>query len=159
MDRRLEGDDFPVMVAVPGTIAASTPWQLDPARRPRGYIMILTVTTRRLLVTVVAKQRGFLTHSPRQLVWQLPREAIACAEQRLYSKRQEDVILYFTDASWVRLQTPSERSARTLQEAFPGSQARSEAGPVLRWTRPDDDRRSDGLVKFASRGAEEAPDT
>jgi hypothetical protein len=113
MDPALESDDFPVMVAAPGSIASAAPWPLDPARRITGYEVLLTFTTSRLLFTGIAVPEGrwgpaqFLTELPRELLWQLPRQRVSGAEQRKYSPKEADVIVRFIDGSWLRLNLDS----------------------------------------------------
>jgi hypothetical protein len=123
MDPRLEGDDFPVMVAEPRTFAVTAPWQLDPDRRPQEYDVFLTFTNRRFLLTGADRPkessiRDFYFTLPRRVLWQVPRDMIARAEWRRYSQREGDVILYFTDGSWVRFQTGGGKMPRMLQEVL-----------------------------------------
>ncbi|NEA68962.1 hypothetical protein G3I56_41980 [Streptomyces sp. SID12488] len=91
-DRENEVDDFPVMWADADDTARTVPWQLDPSRRPSGYVTEIVLTTRRLLVT------GSGT-----VLWETPRENVAEATPRRFSLGQSDFRLLFQDGSWVRL--------------------------------------------------------
>lgn len=108
LDPALDSEDFPVMVAAPGTIARSAPWQLDPDRcSPDDYAVIATFTTERMLVTCVTRRARPRTASgaggDRQLIWQVRRQDITSAQHRRYSRMEGDAIIHFADGSWVRL--------------------------------------------------------
>jgi hypothetical protein len=124
MNPAIESDDFPVMVAAPGTVAGSAPWQLDPARRPKSYKVFLTLTTSRIFLTGMLIRdeewtlQGFLHTLPRELIWQIPRQYIHGAEQRKFSEGEADVIIYFNDGSWVRLHVDGNGNARKLAESL-----------------------------------------
>ncbi|WP_461083463.1 hypothetical protein [Streptomyces deserti] len=93
-ERENEVDDFPVMWADAGDTARSLPWQLDPSRRPQGYVTELVLTTRRLLVV------GSGT-----ALWETPRENVAEAAVRRFSIGRKDFRIGFRDGSWARLTT------------------------------------------------------
>ncbi|MEW2392886.1 hypothetical protein AB0933_31440 [Streptomyces venezuelae] len=95
-----EVDDFPVMWAAPDTTARTLPWQLDPARRSKGYRTDLVLTDRRLVILGVEARAGL---SPADELWSLPRNDVACAERMTFSEGAADVRLRFTDESWARL--------------------------------------------------------
>ncbi|WP_241194163.1 hypothetical protein [Streptomyces sp. SID10115] len=79
------------MWAAPGTLARTLPWQLDPARRPKGYTTDLVVTSHRLLF--VGPELGLL----------------------------EDVRLTFADRSWGRLFTGTRNSAERREQMHGGT--------------------------------------
>ncbi|MYY85378.1 MULTISPECIES: hypothetical protein [unclassified Streptomyces] len=94
-------DDFPVMWAAPDTTARTLPWQLDPARQPKGYRTELVLTDRRLVILGVESGAGL---APAQELWSLPKEDVAGAERMKFSEGAADVRLRFPDGSWARLQ-------------------------------------------------------
>lgn len=98
-----EVDDFPVMWAAPGTLARTVPWQLDPGRRPEGYLTDLVLTSRRLLFL---DEVGVLA--------EFPRESISGARQMEFSRIGADMRLTFADDSWIRLFTGSPANAERL---------------------------------------------
>lgn len=124
MDPAIEFEDFPVMVAGPGSVAGSVPWQLDPARRPADYQVLMSLTSRRFLLTHLQTPGGewslggLMETLPRQLIWQVPRQRIAGVEQRKYSENEADTILRFTDGSWIRVNFQSSGTFVRLQEAL-----------------------------------------
>lgn len=94
-----EVDDFPVMWADPGTVARGAPWQLDPSRRPDTYRTHVALTDRRLVLlgaTLGPTGRG-------DVLWEVPRDAVAELRRMPYSELESDVRLTFTDTSWLRL--------------------------------------------------------
>lgn len=98
-DPENEVDDFPVMWAAPGTVARTLPWQLDPARRPKGYRTELALTDRRLLVLGVSTAAGL---TPADELWQAPRDTVTGVERMRYSESGSDVRVSFGDGSWTR---------------------------------------------------------
>lgn len=98
-----EVDDFPVMWAAPGTLARTVPWQLDPGRRPEGYLTDLVLTSRRLL---------FLGEA--EVLAEFPRESIAEARQMEFSRIGADMRITFADDSWIRLFTGNPTNAERL---------------------------------------------
>ncbi|MEW2121156.1 hypothetical protein AB0945_39670 [Streptomyces sp. NPDC005474] len=105
-----EVDDFPVMWAAPGALARAVPWELDPGRRPDGYVTDLVLTSRRLLFL---DEVGVLA--------EFPRESISGARQMEYSKVGADLRLTFADQSWVRLFTGNPKNAERLVGLLGGS--------------------------------------
>ncbi|MDX3454355.1 hypothetical protein PV396_20815 [Streptomyces sp. ME02-8801-2C] len=105
-----EVDDFPVMWAAPGTLARAVPWELDPGRRPEGYVTDLVLTSRRLLFL---DEVGVLA--------EFPRESISGARQMEYSKVGADLRLTFADQSWIRLFTGNPKNAERLVGLLSGS--------------------------------------
>ncbi|MGW6532740.1 hypothetical protein [Streptomyces venezuelae] len=95
-----EVEDFPVMWAAPETTARTLPWQLDPARQPKGHRTELVLTDRRLVILSVDSMGGL---APAQELWSLPRKDVVGAEQLKFSEGAADVRLRFTDGSWARL--------------------------------------------------------
>ncbi|MFI7020730.1 hypothetical protein [Streptomyces sp. NPDC050164] len=91
-ERENEVDDFPVMWADADDIARGLPWQLDPSRRPHGYVTEMVLTTHRLLVV------GSGT-----ALWETPRDNIAEAAVKQFSFGHKDFRLTFRDGSWARL--------------------------------------------------------
>lgn len=81
-----EADDFPVMRAAPGTFARTVPWQLDPGRRPAGYVTDLVLTDRRLLFLGEADVLAILT-----VLTELPRESMAGARHMKFSRIGADL--------------------------------------------------------------------
>ncbi|MET7696954.1 hypothetical protein [Streptomyces sp. NPDC005485] len=94
-----EVEDFPVMWAAAGTLARTLPWQLDPARRPKGYRTELVLTDRRLLVLGVSAAAGL---APADELWETPRDTVAEAERMHFSENGSDVRIRFADGSWTR---------------------------------------------------------
>ncbi|WP_030678149.1 hypothetical protein [Streptomyces sp. NRRL B-1347] len=94
-----EADDFPVVYAAADAAARTLPWQLDPARRPKGYRTELLLTDRRLVILALP---GGSDAAPSQELWSLPRDAVASAELMRFSQGPSDVRLRFTDGSWTR---------------------------------------------------------
>ncbi|QCX78424.1 hypothetical protein C9F11_24040 [Streptomyces sp. YIM 121038] len=94
-----EVDDFPVVYAGTGAVARTLPWQLDPARRPKGYRTDLLLTDRRLVI--LGLPTGSDPTSAQEL-WSLPRSNVAGAELMTFSQGPSDVRLRFTDESWTR---------------------------------------------------------
>ncbi|MFW6692267.1 hypothetical protein [Streptomyces sp. MAR4 CNX-425] len=124
-DPENEVDDFPVMFADPGTVARGAPWQLDPARRPEAYRTHLALTDRRLVFLGTTEA----TVGPADVLWEVPRDAVAELRRMPYSELEADVRLTFADSSWLRLTTrnpdDAARLIRFLQGAV-GSLAKSD---------------------------------
>lgn len=124
MDPAIESDDFPVMIAAPGSVAASAPWQLDPSRRPADFQVLMSLTSQRLLLTCIQTPNrawsldGLMHDLPREFVWEVQRQHIARAEQRRYSEREADAFLCFTDGSRIRLAFESGGTVKKLQAAL-----------------------------------------
>lgn len=97
-----EVEDFPVIWAAPDTTARTLPWQLDPARRPKGYRTDIVLTDRRLVVLGVEPSAGL---APARELWDLPRERVAGAERMAFSEGGADVRVRFRDGSWTRWKT------------------------------------------------------
>ncbi|MEU5957305.1 hypothetical protein [Streptomyces sp. NPDC047525] len=97
-----EVEDFPVVWAAPDTAARTLPWQLDPARRPKGYRTEIVLTDRRLVVLGVEPSAGL---APAQELWELPRENVEGAERMTFSEGGADVRIRFSDGSWTRWKT------------------------------------------------------
>lgn len=116
-DRANEVDDFPVLWAAPHALARKAPWQLDPARRPKGYTTDLALTTRRLLF--LGTRTGTLDKA--DVLAEFPRESIAGARQMTYSEIEADVRLTFTDDSWIRLFAGNPDSAKRLTQLLSGT--------------------------------------
>ncbi|MFJ3757416.1 hypothetical protein [Streptomyces sp. NPDC090080] len=112
-----EVEDFPVMFAAPGTLARTVPWQLDPARRPKGYATDLALTSRRLLF--LGTKTGTLDKA--DVLAEFPREALAGAKRMTYSEAEADVRLSFADKSWIRLFTGNPDSAERLCQLLSGT--------------------------------------
>ncbi|WP_457417380.1 hypothetical protein [Streptomyces sp. QTS52] len=112
-ERENEVDDFPVMWADADDTARTLPWQLDPSRRPSGYVTEIVLTTRRLIVT------GSGT-----ALWETPRENVAEATPRRFSIGQSDFRLLFKDGSWVRLTTRVSDHTTELLGLLTGSHRR-----------------------------------
>lgn len=93
-----EVEDFPVLVAAPGTVARTLPYQLDPDRRPKERATELAVTDRRLLVLAVDALGGL---GPVEVLWEVPRTALASVVKHAYGAG--DLTLVFTDGSRARL--------------------------------------------------------
>lgn len=111
-----EVQDFPVMWAAQGSLARTVPWQLDPARRPKGYTTDLVLTSRRLLF--LGTQTGTLDKA--DVLAEFPRDSLAGAERMKYSELEADVRLTFTDQSWVRLFAGNPDSAERLCQLLAG---------------------------------------
>jgi hypothetical protein len=116
-ERDNEVDDFPVMWAAPHTLARTAPWQLDPARRPKGYFTDLVLTSRRLLF--LGNQAATLAKA--DVLAEYPRDAIAGARQMTYSEVEADIRLTFTDGSWIRLFTGNPDSAKRVAQILSGT--------------------------------------
>lgn len=116
-DPENEADDFPVMWAAPGTVARTLPWQLDPARRPKGCTTDLVITNRRLLF--VGSELGLLEHA--DVLCELPLDALADVRHMKFSRLEADVRLTFADRSWVRLFTGARNSAERLEQMHDGT--------------------------------------
>ncbi|MEW2392885.1 hypothetical protein AB0933_31435 [Streptomyces venezuelae] len=116
-DPENEVDDFPVMWAAPGTLARTLPWQLDPARRPKGYTTDLVVTNHRLLF--VGSELGLLEHG--DVLGELPLDAVAEVRHMRFSNLGADIRLTFADRSWVRLFTGARNSAERLEQMHGGT--------------------------------------
>ncbi|MDN0193584.1 hypothetical protein [Streptomyces sp. S.PNR 29] len=112
-----EIEDFPVLWAAPGTLARTVPWQLDPARRPKGYTTDLVLTDRRLLF--LGTRTGTLDKA--DVLAEFPRESIAGARQMTYSEVEADVRLTFADGSWIRLFTGNPDNAKRLEQILSGT--------------------------------------
>lgn len=93
-ERANEVEDFPVMWADADDTARSLPWQLDPSRRPQGYVTEVVLTTRRLLIV------GSGT-----ALWEAARENVVDAGVKQFSVGRRDFRLTFRDGSWARLTT------------------------------------------------------
>ncbi|MEV0438903.1 hypothetical protein AB0I84_18220 [Streptomyces spectabilis] len=94
-----EVEDFPVVYAAPDAVARTLPWQLDPARRPKGYRTVLLLTDRRLVILGLPDGSD---QTSAQELWSLPRAGVAGAELMSFSQGPSDVRLCFTDESWTR---------------------------------------------------------
>ncbi|GAA3087583.1 hypothetical protein ACFQ0X_19465 [Streptomyces rectiviolaceus] len=94
-----EVEDFPVLWAAPDSLARTLPWQLDPGRRPAGYLTYAVVTDRR----VVILGRADDGRAGPEVLWECARTDIAGAERRNFSKENSDAVIRFTDGSWCRL--------------------------------------------------------
>ncbi|MFJ8593203.1 hypothetical protein [Streptomyces sp. NPDC093598] len=116
-ERENEIDDFPVMWAAPGTLARTTPWQLDPDRRPEGYTTDLVLTSRRLLF--LGTRTGTIAKA--DVLAEYPREALAGARRMRFSEVEADVKLTFEDGSWIRLFTGNPDSAKRLAKVLEGT--------------------------------------
>lgn len=112
-----EVQDFPVMWAAPGTLARTVPWQLDPARRPKGYATDLVLTDRRLLF--LGTRTGTLDKA--DVLAEFPRESVAGARRMTYSEIEADVRLTFADQSWIRLFAGNPDSAERLSQLLAGT--------------------------------------
>ena len=99
-DPSQETDDFPVLVAAPGTIARTLPYQLDPDRRPPHHATDLAVTERRVLVLGVDTQAGL---DPAQVLWEAPREALGSVVKHAFGTNGGDLGFVFGDGSRARL--------------------------------------------------------
>jgi hypothetical protein len=115
-----EVEDFPVMWAAPGTLARTVPWQLDPARCPKGYATDLVLTDKRLLF--LGTRWGTLDKA--EVVGEFSRGSIADARQMKFSAMSADVRLTFVDGSWVRLFTGNPDNAERLGQMLGGSRSR-----------------------------------
>ncbi|MFI1091654.1 hypothetical protein [Streptomyces sp. NPDC020917] len=91
-----ELDDYPVLRADPGTLAAGAPWQLDPGRSKARPRVILHVTNQRLLFS-----------DPRtdELLWEFGRED--------FKELTPGVIIRvtFVDDSWIRIILVKDKKA------------------------------------------------
>ncbi|NUR30090.1 MAG: hypothetical protein HOV83_30275 [Catenulispora sp.] len=105
-DPALEVEDFPVLVAPPGTMAGTVPWLLDPDRRPDGYRTALQLTDRRMLFLGSAA-----AGQPAEVLWQAPLDQVAGARQHAFSTNGADVTVGFADGSWIRLDLGSKGCA------------------------------------------------
>ncbi|CAM5518289.1 hypothetical protein SAFG77S_05993 [Streptomyces afghaniensis] len=112
-ERENEVGDFPVMWADAGDIARTLPWQLDPSRRPHGYVTEIVLTTRRLLVLGSGED-----------LWETPRENIADAMVKRFSIGRRDFRISFQDGSWARLTTSASHSTTELVGLLTGSHRR-----------------------------------
>jgi hypothetical protein len=123
-DRENEVDDFPVMWGAEQDTARGLPWQLDPSRRPHGYVSEIVLTTRRLLVL------GSGT-----ALWETPRENIAAATAKRFSIGRRDFQITFRDGSWAKLTTTASASTVELVGLLSGSHRRlsqAEISPAQR---------------------------
>src|SRR4051812_25379426 len=91
-DPSQETDDFPVLVAAPGTIARPLPSQRAPARRPPHHATDLAVTERRVLVLGVDTQAGL---DPAQVLWEAPREALGSVVKHAFGTNGGDLGFMF----------------------------------------------------------------
>ncbi|MFI8218002.1 hypothetical protein [Streptomyces sp. NPDC085932] len=112
-DRENEVDDFPVLWADAQDTARGLPWQLDPSRRPHGYVSEIVLTTRRLLVL------GSGT-----VLWETPRDNIADVTGKRFSVGRRDFQITFQDGSWARLTTNASPSTVELIGLLSGSHRR-----------------------------------
>ncbi|MET9392572.1 hypothetical protein ABZY20_19625 [Streptomyces sp. NPDC006624] len=123
-DRENEVADFPVMWADAGDIARTLPWQLDPSRRPHGYVTEVVLTTQRLLVVGSGK-----------VLWETPAESIASASFKRFSIGHRDFQIVFQDGSWARLTTNASLYTVELVGLLSGSHRRlseAELSPAQR---------------------------
>ncbi|MFJ4975687.1 hypothetical protein ACIP6X_10160 [Streptomyces coeruleorubidus] len=123
-DRENEVDDFPVMWADAGDIARTLPWQLDPSRRPHGYVTEVVLTTRRLLIV-----------GSGEVLWETPAERIASASFKRFSIGRRDFQITFQDGSWARLTTNASPCTVELVGLLSGSHRRlseAELSPAQR---------------------------
>ncbi|MFF7795325.1 hypothetical protein [Streptomyces sp. NPDC007991] len=112
-ERENEVEDFPVMWADAGDIARTLPWQLDPSRRPQGYVTEIVLTTRRLLVV------GADT-----ALWETQREKVLDAAAKPFSIGRRDFRVTFRDGSWARLTTTASSHTTELVGLLTGSHRR-----------------------------------
>jgi hypothetical protein len=101
----------------PGTLARTTPWQLDPDRRPQGYTTDLVLTSRSMLF--LGTRTGTLGKA--DVLAEYPRESLAAARRMRFSEVEADVRLTFADGSWMRLFTGNPDSAVRLAELLDGA--------------------------------------
>jgi hypothetical protein len=121
-DPALEVEDFPVMVAAPGSTAGTAPFQLDPDRRPDShYRTDLQLTDQRLVVLGSAS-----VQQPAEVLWSLPLSQVAGARHQPFSSHGADVTVTFADGSWIRLDLRSKGSAAKVVAVLSG-----ETEPVL----------------------------
>lgn len=123
-DRENEVADFPVMWADTQDTARGLPWQLDPSRRPHGYVSEIVLTTRRLVVL------GSGT-----ALWETPRGNIAAATAKRFSVGRRDFQVTFQDGSWARLTTNASPCTVELVGLLSGSHHRlseAELSPAQR---------------------------
>jgi hypothetical protein len=106
----------PVMWAAPGTVARTVPWQLDPARRTKGYTTDIVFTDRRLLF--VGTPPGEREES--KILWSISRNVVAKAKKMSYSEVSNDLRITFTDQSWIRLFTGSSGIAELFSHLVNG---------------------------------------
>ncbi|MGW0737325.1 hypothetical protein [Streptomyces sp. NPDC002851] len=102
-DRPDEVEDFPVMWAAPGAVARTLPWQLDPGRADRKQYTTHAIVTDRRFVIVGLPVHDDTTTIEDQVLWEIPRSAIAAVERRNF-KDGSDIKVVFTDGSWCRLE-------------------------------------------------------
>jgi hypothetical protein len=114
-DPALEVEDFPVLWAPAGALAATVPWQLDPDRRPRGYRTDLQLTDQRLLVL----GSGDVTR-PAEVLWQTQLAQVAGARLHAFSTHGADVTVTFADGSWIRLDLGTKGSAAKVVSVLNG---------------------------------------
>ncbi|GAA1993650.1 hypothetical protein [Catenulispora subtropica] len=95
-----EVEDFPVLVAAPGTAARTLPYRLDPDRRPADTATDLAVTDRRVVVLGVSTKAGL---TPAEVLWETPRTAIASVVKHAFGTHGGDLSLVFGDGSRARL--------------------------------------------------------
>jgi hypothetical protein len=99
-DPAREVEDFPVLIAAPGTTARTLPYQLDPDRRPDHYATELAVTDRRLVILGVGTQAG---PTPAEVLWEAPRSTLASVVKHAFGTNGSDISVLFTDGSRARL--------------------------------------------------------
>jgi hypothetical protein len=116
-DRADEVDDFPVMLAAPGTVARTLPWQLDPARSSQDqYRTHAVVTDQRLVIVGFPYIKGEERRIADEVLWETPRSGIGRVELRDF-KLGNDAKIAFTDGSWIRVSSiKRERLTRYLIE-------------------------------------------
>jgi hypothetical protein len=115
-DPALEVEDFPVLVAAPGSTAGTAPFLLDPDRRPDvHYRTDLQLTDQRLVVLGSAS-----VQRPAEVLWSLPLSQVAGARQHAFATHGADVTVAFTDGSWIRLDLGSTGSAAKVVAILSG---------------------------------------
>ncbi|MFJ1587230.1 hypothetical protein ACIOC1_28400 [Streptomyces sp. NPDC088197] len=95
LDRANEYDDFPVLWADPGTVAYGAPWQLDPGRNTDKPQAVVWLTQRRVVFTDPVGEP----------LWEVSRSKLKATSLRRLNNLIPDVVLTFTDGSWIRLAT------------------------------------------------------
>ena len=110
-DPAREVEDFPVLVAAPGTVARTLPHQLDPDRRDKLFTTELAVTDRRLVILGIDNGPGL---KPTEVLWEAPREILGSGVKHAYAGGGADVSLVFSDGSWARLRLESTAVAIQL---------------------------------------------
>ena len=113
-----EVEDFPVIWAERGTLARTLPWQLDPARCPKGLRTDLVVTDQRLVVLGIGSAD---LGARADVLWEAPRASVAAVERMEFSEIKADVRIRFTDGSWTRLFASSAGNAAKVVQHLSGA--------------------------------------